>query len=103
MPSGHRGAAPRRPRAGTPRRPVRDLPRPGRPRASYRRVLALPRRRELAFEPGDLDEALRRLVRERLAGRIRRQLLRIEGVLGAPALDDRLAGRERDTNLARDQ
>src|SRR5205085_9958702 len=69
-PSGHTGAAPRRPRAGTPRRPARDRPRPGRPRASYRRVLAFPRRRELALEPGDLDEALRGLVRERLAGRV---------------------------------
>src|SRR5262249_17148623 len=101
---GRMAAARRRARGGTPTRPGRaPVPRRGPTRASYRRVLALSRRRELALQAGDPDEPRRRLVRERLARPVRGELLLVEGVLGAPALDHRLPRRERDANLARDE
>ena len=52
-----------------------------RPRRSrHDRTMVLPRRGELRLEPEQLDEALGRRVRERLAGRIRRERLRVQRV-----------------------
>ena len=85
-------AAPRRRRAGSPRPRARARRRRVPPRASRERELPLARRGELDLHRGEPDEALRRVVRERILDAVRRERVRVQRVLGAAA-DDRRARR----------
>ena len=61
------------------------------------------RRSELGLQRREPDESLCGLVREGLAGRVRRERLGVQRVLGAAAVDDRGRRAELHTHLAGDE